>query len=135
MMSIRNKTVNVNRIQLIVKIKEGMTQHQAQYQEAVVDYQTRLQYELKDLLDAITTADPTSDVVLKAKINFNTPQSHVDQYAEAIEMLEFSVDEHINLDDESFRAYVKNQWSWSNSFEQTFFGNKAYISGKVGSAV
>lgn len=35
---------------------------------------------------------------------------------EAIDMLEYSVNETITLDSTSFKAYIKNEWDWTDSF-------------------
>lgn len=132
MMSLRNKTVNVDRKILIEKIKEGLIKHEAEYQEAIADYKLVLCHKLATLLKAVELEEPTSKFIANARIKFDAPESYKDKYAEAIEMLEFSVDENINLDEESFRAYVKNQWSWSSSFAETMSLNKSYIGGAMG---
>jgi hypothetical protein len=38
------------------------------------------------------------------------------------------VDDVINLDSESFKAYVKNEWSWSKSFDVTATMYKSFVS-------
>lgn len=32
-------------------------------------------------------------------------------------MLEYSTNEEIELDSPSFKAYIKNQWDWTDSFK------------------
>ena len=112
MINLHTQTVNVNRQDLLVALRAGLEKHKAAYTEAVSDYQAAV---LKFLGDALKRAKKGDfkDVVLK----LTPPSDRSDDYVKVIEMLEMSVDENINLDAESFRAYVKNEWPWTRSFE------------------
>ena len=44
------KTISVNRVKLILKLKENRVQHKADYEEAVIGYRIKLK---ADLLDAL----------------------------------------------------------------------------------
>lgn len=54
------------------------------------------------------------------KVNPNSkhyvPESHVDDYDRAIQMLEMCTDQIIELDESAFRSYVRNQWGWGGRF-------------------
>lgn len=64
--------------------------------------------------------------ILNLRITIPTaPVNHEDEYIEVIEMLEMSVDQHINLSVDLFKAYVKNQWGWTNSFKSLVGSYKA----------
>jgi tetratricopeptide (TPR) repeat protein len=115
MMNIRQRSVNVSRQQLLVKLKENLLKHQAEYQEALIEFHKRLIDDLKlahKQVSKVANVEELKD--FSFKVSF--PQNHEKDYAEVIEMLEMSVDESINLDSESFRAYVKNEWSWQKQF-------------------
>jgi hypothetical protein len=45
------------------------------------------------------------------------PVNYADQYIEAIDMLKFSVDENIQIDQQTFQSYVKNEWTWTQHFK------------------
>lgn len=130
MLTLRNKTVNVPRLVLLKSIADNLEVHKAQFQEAVEVYQLRLQIELQEALD-IVNHDADFVTISKVKVIFNPPQSHESDYIEVLEMMEMSVDENINLDSESFRAYIKNEWSWSSGLLNSIELNKTYISGKL----
>jgi hypothetical protein len=115
MMNLRQRSVNVKRVELLEALKKNLEIHRAEYKEALVDFKTRL---LEDLeAGAKHVADTTPAELAKFSVRINFPQNHEKDFEEVIEMLELSVDEHINLDSESFKAYFKNEWSWTHTFE------------------
>ena len=118
MMNIRQRSVNVSRLELIAKLKENLNKHRTEYLEALVEYQVRLLEDLKLAHKKVSKVENIED--LKGfRFNVPFPQNHESDYADVIEMLEMSVDEHINLDSESFKAYIKNEWSWVSSFKMS----------------
>lgn len=123
MMGIRSQSININRMVLIEKLREGLVAHESEYQEAMTDYNSAV---VKFMREACTRAESGDfdDLVLK----FPKPVSHSDDYKNVIELLTYSVDENINLDSESFRSYVKGEWSWRGMFDMS----KTLISGYLG---
>lgn len=114
-MNIRQRSVNVARSQLLEAIKKNREIHAAEYEVALVDFKTRLQEDLKAALEKVATKEPRDLSRFSVAVRF--PQSHVQEYDDVIEMLEMSVDDTIELDSESFKAYIKNEWSWTNQFK------------------
>lgn len=53
------------------------------------------------------------------------PEDHGDDYLGTIRRLELCVDPEIELDNNEFDAYIRNKWSWKNSF---ITSNSAYVS-------
>jgi len=47
-------------------------------------------------------------------------------------MMEMSVDENINLDSQSFKAFVKNEWAWSYNFAKTTTLYKSFAASSAG---
>jgi hypothetical protein len=106
----------------------------ADYASAVINYRVALQ---ADLTKALVQANDPSSRLDKIKVDFSHPQSYASQYQQVIDMLEYSVDETINLDSQAFRAYVKDEWAWKGSFEltnSTYASKASAFSGAVGSA-
>lgn len=123
MMNIRQRSVNVNRLQLLETLRANLEIHRAEYREAVLEFHARLEADLKAALKKVKAVDPDiSEIESKLrKFSFSVrfPQNYESQYVEVIEMLELSVDDVINLDAESFRAYIKNEWAWQQGFRAT----------------
>lgn len=118
-----NKSVNVERLAMVAAIKNGLAIHQAAYNEALADFKEYALLEVTKLQTAIAAGDFT-----RTSINLSVPQSHVQEFEDAIEIFEMSVDDNINIDIETFKAYFKNEWSWSRSFE---VGAALYKSAKM----
>lgn len=116
MMNIRQRSVNVDRNELLTKLKINLDLHRVEYQEALAEYQDRL---LADLKLAVKKVNSTQNPIELKDFRFNIqfPQNHEDDFKDVIEMLEMSVDQTINLDAESFKAYIKNEWSWQHHFQ------------------
>jgi allophanate hydrolase subunit 1 len=112
------KSVNVARKDLIEKLVANLTAHKADYQEALVGYKIKLEQDLKKVLKAVKTATVEEAQTIRMPTN-NPPQDHSKDYEEVIQMLQMSVDDVINLDSHSFKAFVMNEWAWSNTFNST----------------
>jgi len=53
------------------------------------------------------------------------PENHVDDFDRAIQMLEMGVGKNVELDQNEFQCYVRNQWQWQHHF---LAANSAYSS-------
>jgi hypothetical protein len=126
---LHSQSVNVSRLQLLSALRSNLEKHKRDYAEAVVNYRIALQV---DLTAALVQANDPKSRLDKINVDFDHPKSYANQYQQVIDMLEYSVDETINLDSQAFRAYVKDEWSWKSSFElaNSTFSVKA-MSGNV----
>lgn len=106
------RTVNVDRIQLIDILKKNLEKHKAEYQAAQAGYQAAMLAELKKAMKEVKAGK-----VKELNVHLAAPFSNEDSYVEVIEMLEMSVDQNIQLDNSTFRSYVKDEWHWSGSFK------------------
>jgi hypothetical protein len=116
MMNIRQRSVNVKRTELLEALKKNLELHREEYAQALIDFKTTLLTDLKTSVKKVNASEPAQLARFNIQVVF--PQNHEKDFLEVIEMLEMSVDENINLDAESFRAYIKNEWSWTNGFRQ-----------------
>lgn len=128
MMHGREKTVTVNRLKLIEKLKENLEAHKKDYVEAVVGYRLKLISDTERMLSVLKNINDEGALTLNP-VKFNPPQSYESQYVDSIEMLEWSVQENIELDHATFKAYVQNQWTWSSGFDTTAMLYKSFAAG------
>lgn len=113
-MNIRSRTVNVERQALLKALKENLAIHKVEYAQALLDFKARLE---EDLRAGVALVEQSEPLALKDfRLNVIFPQNHEADYQQVIDMLEFSVDDNIQIDSESFNAYFKNQWSWTGHF-------------------
>lgn len=125
MMHFRNQSVNVKRSDLLEALRKNRSLHIAEYKEALRDFRLKMKSELQRAAESLVVT--TDDHLHKFKVQLPAaPSSHTRNYDEVIEMLELSVDETINLDSESFQAYFKNKWSWTDSFKTIAASYKAF---------
>ena len=61
-------------------------------------------------------------------LNLTFPESHSDDYVRAISMIELSENDVLQLTEQEFDSYVRNQWGWKNSFSST---NLQYTTGMM----
>ena len=113
MFSSNRQSVNVNRQNLLAVMKENRTKHIKDYNDAVEGFQDAM----IDLLK-LTLSKAKRGELKYLSVSLAAPQSHEQEYTDAIEMLEVSVDEVINLDTDMFKAYYKDQWAWSRGFNE-----------------
>lgn len=117
MMHLHQKSVKVTKHALLTSLRNNQEQHAKDYEEAIEDYRLVLSNALSE---AAKTAQigPENKVkdITKNLYELKPPQDHRDDYTNVIEMLEYSVDNTIELDEQSFKAYVKNEWSWTATF-------------------
>lgn len=125
------QSINVKREELLKILKANREQHQLDYKEAVDGYRSAKIKVLEDELEKVKAEDKPEKTSLN--VTLNKPINYVSEYTEIIDMLEMSVDEIINLDSDSFQAYIKDNWSWKRSF---MVSNSTYMaSGKFSGAL
>lgn len=111
---LHSQSVNVSRLKLLDALRLNLEKHKEDYTQAVINYRIALQV---DLTSALVQANDPKSRLDKINVDFDHPKSYAGQYQQVIDMLEYSVDETINLDSQAFRAYVKDEWAWKSSFE------------------
>jgi hypothetical protein len=115
MMNIRQRSVNVNRLELLAKLRENLEVHRAEYKEALAEFHVRLAEDLKLAAKKVAKTENAADLK-NFSFSIQFPPNHEQDFVDVIEMLEMSVDDTINLDSESFKAYIKNEWNWQHHF-------------------
>jgi hypothetical protein len=106
--------IKMKRLELLTIVLANKEKHVAEYQESVEDY--------KKLVLQITTnnlkAAKTGDLVQFQKIKAMPPQpvTYEDSYKRAIRMLELSVEDIIEVEEEVFNQLVLDEWQWKRNF-------------------
>lgn len=100
-------TVQVNVTDLEKALKENRAKHAKEYAKAKKGWQKLLHTELTNMLLALENGGK-----LELHIKNQKPESHLDEYDEAIEMLTFSAEPTITLDVQLYRQFMKDDWGW-----------------------
>lgn len=107
------KTVKVNRHDLLEALHQNRKKHKKEFKEIYAVYLEEVEKACKELYSEskLRKKSPRTSINIGAE-----PQSHITEYDVAIDMVEFSVDEEIELTEEEFRRYFRDEWSWSRTF-------------------
>lgn len=96
--------VTVNKAVLIAKLTTNKEAHTQLYKDALEGYFVEVQ---KKLQKELAKAKANKKII---GFSFTIPADHTKQYAEAITMLEMSVDKEITLTQREFKMYVLDDW-------------------------
>lgn len=103
---------------LLPILKENRKKHYEVYLEAVEGYRKAVIKQLEEHIERIKAGKK-----IQSHISFITPVNQVADYDRVIAMLDMSEDPDIVLDENQFRCYVQDQWSWAQQFSAS---NKVY---------
>jgi hypothetical protein len=117
-------SIKMNRLELLAIVRENKEKHMAEFIEAVADYKTLVLQTAKANLSFAKTADLVE--FKKIKPLPSAPQSYETSYARAIRMLELSVEEIIEVEEDVFNQLVLDEWDWKRNFTVS---NAMYKSG------
>ena len=108
------RSVKINKAELLQIVTENQAKHIAEYEEAVADYKVLAVKLTKDNVKLANTGD--LEQIAKIKSIPNAPVSYSADYARAARMLQLSVDDVIELEDDVFNQLVLDEWSWKRAF-------------------
>lgn len=108
------RNVKINKNELLGIVRENKEKHTAAFTEAVEDYKAAALKIAADNLKLAKTGD--LDRIAQIKALPLKPVSYADSYGRAIRMLELSVDDVIELEDDVFNQLVLDEWHWKTAF-------------------
>lgn len=107
-------SVNINREELLFIVQENKKKHIAAFKESVSDYKKAALQIAKDNLSLVKTGN--LDDIAKVKQMPPKPASFENEYTRAIRMLELSIDEVIEVEQDVFNQLVLDEWHWKQAF-------------------
>ena len=108
------RSVKMNKTELLEIVRQNKTKHVTEYEEAVVDYKALAVKVAKDNLKLANSGD--LEKIKETKSMPTPPTSYENDYQRAIRMLELSVEDIIELEDDVFNQLVLDEWSWKRHF-------------------
>lgn len=105
------KTVRINREKLIEAIENNLRKHQEEFDEAIDGYHVKQQQALQQALRVFRKTQK-----MPAQVVLPVPVSYESEYLRALDMLRYSVDATIELDESEFEQLVRDNWSWKRGF-------------------
>lgn len=108
----RMKTVKVNRLQLLEKVKANRTTHRTTFEEALDGYREQAIKELEASL-----AEAKAGKRIRRGLELVEPMDMTREYDRVITMLEMSVEEELEVTQQEVMQYVMDDWNWKHQFE------------------
>jgi hypothetical protein len=107
-------SVKVNRVELLEIVRTNKEKHVRDFNESVEDYKKAAINVAQKNLELAQSGD--LDQIAKIKGMPQKPTSYEKEYDRAIRMLELSVEEVIDVEQDVFNQLVLDEWSWKNAF-------------------
>ncbi len=98
-----NRTVQISKDKLILKIKENKKNHVESYEKAVIAYKKKALSQLEELKFAAENGD------IKLKLDLTTPVDNSKHYDSIIEMFEWEERDSVELSQQEFNEYVQDK--------------------------
>ena len=111
------RNVKLNKTELLDIVRANKEKHVKEYAEAVEDYKKAAVKLTQENLSLAETGDVFK--ISKIKAMPSPPTSYEDSYSRAIRMLELSVDDVIEIEEQIFNQLVLDEWQWKHNFAVT----------------
>lgn len=103
--------VTVPKNELIEKISANREEHRAVFESAIEGYRTFVMERLEARIVRLKEGKTIEETLYYA-----IPVDHTDDYTRVIDMLNMDTSDVITLDENMYRCYVDNEWSWARQF-------------------
>lgn len=113
--------VRVRKEQLLEMVRKNRDAHRALFLKAQEGFRARAVEEMDEMLRLAREGKE-----VRLYVGLTAPADHTDEYDRAIQMLEMSTDDIVEIDQQTFAQLVRNEWAW---FGQTTATNMTYASG------
>ena len=114
--------------ELLTKIRENRKQHQIDYEDAFGGYRKQLATRWGEISEYCNRVSKLMNEAIWYEIDvmvdpanlkysdLDKPDSHIEAYDQAIEMLELTTQDEIELSQTHFKQLVQDKWEWKASF-------------------
>ena len=113
-----DRTINVQKSELLKAIQANLEAHQVAYEEAVVAYKKEADKQLRKQLKELKAGS------LSVKLNLVTPINSEDEYLKLIRMFEMEVNDIVELSQQEFNQYIYDETEFS---KRAFASNSMYV--------
>lgn len=113
------REINVDKADLVKKIKSNLSSHRITYEAAVKEFERRTLELLRRQLEA---AERGGEFDRFALSRMPVPEDHTDDYKRTLRMLEMETRDEVSVTENEFRRYVDDEWEWSRSWTENTVG-------------
>lgn len=119
--------IKMKRLELLDIVRANKEKHVKEFVEAVEDYK-KLVVKVAEQNLEISKTDATQKYFKSWPA---TPTSYEDSYKRAIRMLELSIEDVIEVEEDVFNQLVLDEWGWKNQFTASTVSYKAGLGGQL----
>jgi hypothetical protein len=114
--------IRVSKEELLSIVNENRDKHVKEYLESIKAYRVKAADLLTLELQKIVSGE-------KFQINFDLikPESHEKEYELTIKMLNMSVDDIVEIEQNEFNELVNDEWNWKGFFKRSYMSNSYYV--------
>lgn len=109
-------SIKVNRDELVKRVQENRDNHRRIFEEALVGYKTAA---IAALEQCIRQLQNNKIHGFQSVTTLPVPVDHTKDYDAVLDMLSMSEDENIEIGEDDFRSYVRDEWHWKGQFTAT----------------
>jgi hypothetical protein len=116
------KTITVEKSRLVETLKSNLETHRREYGEAVEGFYDAQNKAIRKLNEETANGRGNVKKIHAAYIEFKNldkPQNHAADYERAIGLMDWEVDEKIQLSVNDWECYVQDNWNWKRSFKMS----------------
>lgn len=106
--------VEVDTQELLKRIRENRDKHRAIFESALEGFKTQVIEHLEKRLEQVRKGK-----VPDLMIRLPQPEDHTEDYDCVIDMLETHTKDTIQISNQEFAMYVRDDWSWKRQFVAT----------------
>jgi hypothetical protein len=114
-------TVTVSKQDLIKVLTENRDKHQTEYNEAYEGYKLLAIKAIEEKLEKVKSGEKFNMYFENLQ---SAPDCHVEEYQNVIDMLSVTSDMDIQISQEDYLKYYKNNWSWRVGWHMS---NQMYV--------
>ncbi|MEM7015472.1 MAG: hypothetical protein AAF585_28770 [Verrucomicrobiota bacterium] len=115
--------VTVKTTELLERLKENREKHSTEYEAAIELWQQEFQKVLEEVKPSELRFFPK----ILEDLNHTCPESHIDEYDQAIDMFTMCTKEEVTLDSEAFNTFCRDEWGWKNYVSTNRFYRRAAL--------
>jgi len=106
--------ISVNRTDILKRIKANRDEHVKIVKEAQLGYKKAVIEELEKMVKEAKKCKNIKQ--LRTNVGLYPPQDHTSDYDAIIDMLECEVADVVEITQQAFRSYVRDEWNWKGQF-------------------
>jgi hypothetical protein len=112
------RKVTVYKEEVIDKARENRNNHKNEYEIALKGYKQEMKEYLLQQLGELEASSEKENFSLGSSPTM--PRHHLDDYDNAIRMLDWETNEMISLEEHEFKNLIFDEWDWQHSWKRAY---------------